>query len=354
MSRHKNMFNKTFHKYIKIKALSLPAAVVCLCLCLTLYGQGTLRETMTTMELQEELTNADAAPTAASPAAEANNADQPQDLAKFEKVSQKLLKSMQTGRFDREDFSATWSANIPADANFSDSINALIRPVLAQFGRAEKLLEGKFEGPGRAIFPVQFSGGILNMTISLDEQNKIVEWLLAPATTQAAAPASPVMREQPATPAETQVISPPFPEDTNTPDIPEINDFNSFQREINRMNIETRSEEEQWLGQLERKAELARAIDELVDAELRFVRKLAESEDANQTVKAIDLVLRLRRERLNKLTTKLTEEIREERQQQVTERRPRRTTRATEGQDQTERTRERPTRRPREVPTEEQ
>jgi hypothetical protein len=221
-----------------------------------------------------------------------------------------------------------------------------------QFGRAEKLLEGKIAGPGRAIFAVQFSGGILNMTISLDPQDKVVEWLLTPATTQAAAPAGPATREQPAAPAGMPTISPVLPEEANVPNIPDINDFNSFQREINRMNIETRSEEDQWLGTLERKAELARAIDELVDSELRFIRKLAETEDANQTVRAIDLVLRLRRERLTKLTTKINDETREERQMQTTERRPRRTTRTPEGQDQTERTRERPTRRTRETPTE--
>jgi hypothetical protein len=306
------------------------------------------------MELQQELMNSEAKPAEASPAAEANNADQQPDIARFEKVAQKLFYSLQTGRFDQADFSETWlNKTVPADSNFTNTINALYRPMLSQFGRAEKLGEGKILEPYKATFLVRFSGGTQDMTIVIDEQDKVIAWFFKP-TAQAAAPASPTTREQPAAPAETPAISPTLPEEANTPHIPDINDFNSFQREINRMNIETRSEEEQWLGQLERKAELARAIDELVDAELRFVRKLAESEDANQTVRAIDLVLRLRRERLNNLTTKLTEEIRGERQQQATERRPRRTTRPTEGQDQTERTRERPTRRPRETTTEEQ
>jgi hypothetical protein len=338
-------------KCLKNKVLLLIAAVMYLGLCIPLYAQGTLSETTTTMELQQQMRAGEAQPPAASPVQEANNADQQQDIARFEKVAQKLFYSLQTGRFDQKDFSAVWSANLPADTNFSDGINALMRPVLSQFGRAVTLGGGSIVGPDKATFPVRFSGGTLNMTLSLDPQNKVVEWLLTPATPQAAAPVSPATREQPATPAETQVISPALPEDTNTPVIPDINDFNSFQREINRMNIETRSEEQIWLGPLERKAELARAIDELVDAELRFIRKLAESEDANQTVRAIDLVLRQRRERLNNLTRQLTDELREERQQQTTtERRPRRTTRTTEGQD----TRERPARRPRETTTEEQ
>jgi hypothetical protein len=136
--------------------------------------------------------------------------------------------------------------------------------------------------------------------------------------------------EPPATEVSTQ-------KDTNAPD---ISDFNAFQRELNRINIESRSEEEQWLGRLERKVEMARAIDELVAAQLRFIRKLAEVEHAEQTIKAVDLVLKQRQDRLNKLVTKLQEELKEERQQQLTERRERRPTRTGERlQDQTERPR---------------
>lgn len=300
---------------LTLRQTGLTAAVTFLGLSITLYAQGTLLETAATMELQQQIMNAEAQPPVASPVQQANNVTPQQDIARFEKAAQKLLKSMQTGRFDREDFSAMWSTMLPADTNFSDSINASYRPVLAQFGRAEKLLEGKIVGPGRAMFPVQFSGGTLDMTISLDEQDRIGEWLLMPKTTQAAAPTMPAADEQAEKPVETPAISPALPEDTNTPDVPDINDFNSFQREINRMNIETRSEEQQWMGPLERKVELARAIEELVAAQLRFIRKLAESENAEQTARAIDLVLRRRRERLNNLETKLSEETREERQQ---------------------------------------
>ncbi|MFH1371986.1 MAG: hypothetical protein ABII09_11975 [Planctomycetota bacterium] len=327
---------------LKNKVLPLIAAVMYLGLSITLYAQGTLSETVTTMELQQQMRSGETRPTTASPAAEATNADQQQTIARFEKVAQKLLKSMQTGRFDREDFSATWSTMLPADANFSDSINALCRPVLAQFGRAEKLLEGKIVGPGRAIFPVQFSGGTLDMTLSLDTQDKIGEWLLTPKTTQTAAPGRPMAGEQETKPVEAQATAPGLPEETNAPD---ITDFNSFQREINRMNIETRSEEQMWLGQPAQKAELARAIEELVAAQLMFIRKLAESENAEQTVKAIDFVLQQRRER----SATLEEKLKDERQQQLIERRNSRTTRS-ERPDQT--TRERTTRRTRETPAE--
>ncbi|MBN2019129.1 MAG: Ig-like domain-containing protein [Sedimentisphaerales bacterium] len=153
-----------------------------------------------------------------------------------------------------------------------------------------------------------------------------------PAPTAAASKATPIVESAPAQtpqPAEEIKIS-------KNDDAPDINDFNSFQRELIRINIETRSEEQQWLGPLERKEDMVRAIDELVAAELRFIQKLAESENAEQTVKAIELVLRQRQDRLNKLITKLNDELRAERQQQTRERRPRRINR-TEGEEQPQR-----------------
>ncbi len=136
-----------------------------------------------------------------------------------------------------------------------------------------------------------------------------------------------------------------FVEDANQSDI-DINDFNDFERELKRIDIETRSEQKEWLGELDRKEDLAKAIDDLAAAELRFIRKLANLEGAEKTIKAIDLVLKQRRERLETLVTKLQEELKEQRLQNTPERRERRAPRA-------ERTRERPTRRTREPRVEE-
>jgi vacuolar-type H+-ATPase subunit I/STV1 len=137
-------------------------------------------------------------------------------------------------------------------------------------------------------------------------------------------------------PSETQTI------ETNVPD---INDFNAFQRELNLVNIRTRNEEQRWLGPMEKKQDQLRAMDELVAAELRFIRKLAESEHAEETTKAIDLVLKQRQDRLKKLITKLEEEPRQERQPQTERRKLNRAG----GQDQP--IKERPQRKIREVNT---
>jgi hypothetical protein len=134
---------------------------------------------------------------------------------------------------------------------------------------------------------------------------------------------------QPAPEANNAAEPQPAGERTTEANVPEVNDFNDSQRELNRINLEAKSEEGQWLGRLERKADLAKAIDELVTAELRFIRKLAVAEDANKTTKAIDLVLKQRQERLDKLVTKLENEAKDERQRQTTERRERTTNRTT-------------------------
>lgn len=137
-----------------------------------------------------------------------------------------------------------------------------------------------------------------------------------------------------------------------------IKDFNDFERELNRINIESRSAQQEWLGPIERKVELAQAADELAVAELRFIRKLAQTEGAEQTVKGIDLVLNQRRDRLENLVSMLQEELRQDRQQQMPDRRERRATRTertdrTDRTERTERVRERIPRRTREPRTEE-
>ena len=259
------------------------------------------------------------------------------------KAAKMLVQAMQEGKYDQADFSAVWSTVVPKDANFSDSINAMCKPVFDQFGKPERLRDGRLTGANKAVFAVKFAKGIVNMTISLDQQDKIVEWTLGqtPMTSKPAAAEQTPKPPVPARRSEPQPAVQVASRDTNTS---EISDFNAFPKELNRINIETKSEEQQWLGKLERKADLASAIEELVSAELKFIRKLAESEHAEQTVKAVDLVLKQRQERLEKLEAKLQEELKQERQQQV----ERRKTTRTSGQEQLPR--ERPQRKTREAP----
>ena len=138
-------------------------------------------------------------------------------------------------------------------------------------------------------------------------------------------------------PVEAPTAVPAVIADTNVPD---VNDFNAFKREIDRIDVEARIEDNQWLSKPEKKAELAKAMDDVVVAELRFLRKVAAATNDANTVEAIDLVLKKRQDRLNKLVTKLENEAKEERRQQAIERQkrvPRTSGVQQQGQNQTER-----------------
>jgi len=325
--------------------------VLCLALLLLglpehLYGQGTIGETTTTMELQENLMEGDAQRVPKAPAAKpkANNSEEKQGIEKLEKTAQKLMQSMQSGRYDRADFSPAWNNVVPIDANFSDGINTMLKPVFQQFGRPEKLGRGKMAGANEAVFPVQFTKGTLNMTVSLDQQDKIVKWTLTPQ----AAPSRATDVETPSGTDKTETQTNAARQSKNA-NIPDVNDFNAFQKELNLAINKGNSEESQWLGRIGRKAELAKTVDDVVTAELKFIRKVAEVANDEQTIKAIDLVLKQRQERLTKLTAKIEEELKKERQQQAAEKKT--MSRSGSDQSQTERPRERPQRKPRETPT---
>lgn len=131
----------------------------------------------------------------------------------------------------------------------------------------------------------------------------------------------PALQQQGGAPAVVETnTAPVVMADTNVPD---VNDFNAFKRELDHIDMVARGEDIQWLGKLDKKPELARAMNNVVVAELRFLRKVAaETNDVN-TVEAIDLVLKKRQDRLNKLVIKLENEAKEDRQPQGTERRER-------------------------------
>ena len=310
-----------------------------LCLCMAgpvalrvAYGQGTLVETVGTMEIGQEVDNAAnrSAPARGPadmrrPVQSESVATEQQEMARLVKMAQKLMQSMQSGSYDKEDFSAVWNNVVPMDDNFSNGINAVLKPVFDQFGRAEKLGDGKITAPDKAVFIVEFTRGNINMILALDPQDKIAEWALTPVAPNPAETATGV--EAPAVTAD-------------------INDFNAFKQELDRIDMEARGEDAQWLGKQEKKAELAKAMDEVVVAELKFLRKVAAAEKDANTVEAIDIVLKKRQDRLNKLVTKLENEVKEERRQQTTERRERRTPRTGGVQQQDQAPTERPARGP--------
>jgi hypothetical protein len=121
----------------------------------------------------------------------------------------------------------------------------------------------------------------------------------------------------PPVPVEAAPAAPVVTADTNVPD---VNDFNAFKREIDRIDMDARGEDIQWLGKLDKKAELARTMNNVVVAELGFLLKVAADVNDTNTMDAIKLVLKKRQDRLNKLVTKLDNEAKEDKPQR--ERKP--------------------------------
>ena len=78
-------------------------------------------------------------------------------------------------------------------------------------------------------------------------------------------------------------------------------------------------------------------MNNVVVAELGFLRKVAAAANDVNAVEAIDLVLKKRADRLNKLVTKLENEVKEQRQQPRERRTPRTSGTQPQAQPQTDR-----------------
>jgi hypothetical protein len=144
-----------------------------------------------------------------------------------------------------------------------------------------------------------------NLNTESDTKNKPEKTTEAAKSTSAEKNAD-VVKQKPQQAATANVT------DTNTPD---INDFNDYKQEIARIDLEARDEESKWLGRLEKKSDLAKAMNDVVAAEMKFLRNLAEADGSEKTVDAIDLLLKKRQDRLAKLTTKLEDETKTERRE---------------------------------------
>jgi hypothetical protein len=162
-------------------------------------------------------------------------------------------------------------------------------------------------------------------------------------------PAAPVQQENNTAASESEVqtaapnAAPAAPAEANV--IIDANDFNTFKQELDRIDLEARGEDAQWMGRQLKKSELAKAMDDVVVAELKFLKKVAAAEKDANTVEAIDLLLKKRQDRLSKLVTKLDTEMKDERKQQAAERQQNRRPTRTSGAQQTDQGQtERPTR----------
>jgi len=328
--RQKSMFNKISSQCLKFRTLSLWVVAVYLGLCMPLYGQGTLLETTTTMELQGELMNAETkavtsavvqpadanAPLPAAAGAPIVVKTSPQAFANDVEPSLGKI----TVTFDQPMTNASWSwigggDTYPKTAGQPSYDQGRTACSLAVKLEPNKVYWVGINSPSYQNFKSASGVPAKQYVILFATKGSDGEPTPIPADMLKEARAINEKTEPPANEVDAQ-------KDANAPD---VNDFNDFQRELSRINIEAKGEERQWLGRIDQKEELVKAVDDLATAELKFIRKLAESEGADKTTRAIDLMLKQRRERLAELTTKLENERREERQMPGRERRTRKT-----------------------------
>lgn len=240
-------------------------------------------------------------------------ANQQQGLERFQKVAEKLVSSMKKAQFDKQDFSDGWVEKLAPDANFSQAVLTLYKPVLDRYGKPKRLGRGRTEGPGRAKFGVFFPAGVLLLHISLDKNDKIVEWTMAP------------RGQEPAGQAPGVGVGVSAADENGV----DANETGEFQGKMKRLEIQAKQEQRQWLEENKSKLELYNTVGRVAVAELKFIRSVAAGEGADKTVAAINAVLLQRRRRAAATTEKLNEQVRAERMKQAEQRRSRRTAPAT-------------------------
>ncbi len=108
-------------------------------------------------------------------------------IERFDKVVGGLTEAINAGAYARIDaaFNQGMREALPPERS-----EAFFRNLVADFGKVETLGPARFVPPDQAVFPVRFEGGLLDLTITLDNEDKIASLLLLPHTEPIPAPES--------------------------------------------------------------------------------------------------------------------------------------------------------------------
>jgi murein DD-endopeptidase MepM/ murein hydrolase activator NlpD len=108
-------------------------------------------------------------------AAKSSLAEEPAD--RFQKVADRLVKAINAEDYPaiRQDF-----AKATLDALPLDNVKTVFKSMMVQFGKLEKLDPPRLVPPDQAIFVAHFERAVLDLTLVLDQQNKVVGLLFSP------------------------------------------------------------------------------------------------------------------------------------------------------------------------------
>lgn len=108
-------------------------------------------------------------------------------IERFGKVAEMLVEAINAGDYARIDaaFNREMREALPPER-----CEAFFRNLVTDFGKIETLEPGRFVPPDHAVLPVRFERGFLDLTIALDNEDKVAGLLLLPHTEPIPAPAS--------------------------------------------------------------------------------------------------------------------------------------------------------------------
>ncbi|MBN1359304.1 MAG: peptidoglycan DD-metalloendopeptidase family protein [Sedimentisphaerales bacterium] len=106
-------------------------------------------------------------------------------LERFGKVAERLVEAINDGDYVHIDaaFNQEMREALPPERS-----EAFFRNLVTDFGKIETLEPGRFVPPDHAVFPARFERGLLDMTITLDNEDQIAGLLLLPHTEDIPAP----------------------------------------------------------------------------------------------------------------------------------------------------------------------
>ena len=112
---------------------------------------------------------------------------------------------------------------------------------------------------------------------------------------------------------------------TIDPNKTQIDEKDETEKALLHIDQESKKEVREWLNRrAENRIALAKAVQKQVDAELKFLRKIAVEEEAEKTVQAVDQLLAARNKRFEKIIRELQAERKSDRMKDREERKARR------------------------------
>ena len=217
---------------------------------------------------------------------------QQESIARYERVVKDIVKAINAGDYAgvQKDFGPVMLQAFPLDKT-----KAFFGALTAQYGRIERLGDGKIAGHGQAVFPAYCERGVLSIKIVLDDQDKVAGlWFLPQAGADAGQK------------AEAGISSVADPN-------ARLKIFEELDKQLDKLVKGIRRLMIKWTKNPdEAKVDLAKSILRRNTKEFKLVREFAVQENAVKTVEAIDKLLAAKDEQLEKALRKAEKIIEKE------------------------------------------